>query len=590
MLNELLRNKIRDVSGTNSYIRGLAYFDEGRVSWRDSDEGLQASVRGTRKYDVYLWIEDDELQYECNCPIRQDEDFCKHCVAVALAWLAAPGGEADSPSDLKAISRKTKRENATGAAIRAHLATLDSAVLVDLLVEASETDDRLRERLALQAGDDDSISGAAKAWKNALAQATHARHFVDWRAMPDFSQRIAELLDRLETWGTSVSAALVIELAEYAVDRVEDANQHCDDSNGEMGDLLTRIGGIHLTACVAARPDPVALAKRLFKFELTGEWDTFAHSAQRYAGVLGETGLAVYRTLAEKEWAKVPALVSETKREEKWLGTRFRITQIMESLARQTADVDALVVVLERDLSSSWNFLRIAEAYRTAQFPDKALMWAERGLAAFVKHPDTRLQDFLIDEYLRRGRSDEALALCWQQFHDQPALETYRKLRAAANPLQVWPAWRDKALAFLRADITKDFTARASSRYGRAAAPDQSRLVEILLWEGDVEAAWLTAKSGLCSEVLWHALADRRAGEHPDDSLAIYQRQVLITVAQTNNRAYAQAIAMLRELRPLKVQTHGQQAFDRYISELRAATKAKRNFIKLLNSFVDKKL
>jgi uncharacterized Zn finger protein len=260
----------------------------------------------------------------------------------------------------------------------------------------------------------------------------------------------------------------------------------------------------------------------------------------------------------------------------------------MESIARQSGDLDALIGVLSRDLSSAWHFLQIAELCQGRDRLDEALEWAERGLAAFPDETDERLLEFLIDDYLRRGRGDEAMTLAWREYDDSPELETYRKLHRVAKSLDTWPSWREKALSHLRDAISREFAERSRSRYARQSAPDQSRMVEILLWEKRTEAAWQAAGSGVCREDLWLALADQRAGDHPADSLAIYGRQLMQCVAQTSNRGYAQAIALLEKIRPLHIATHGQQGFDRYVVELRAATKAKRNFIKLLGAMLQR--
>jgi uncharacterized Zn finger protein len=53
-----------------------------------SDNGsIEAHVLGTRRYDVKLWVERGRLEYSCTCPVGIDGAFCKHCVAVGLAWL-----------------------------------------------------------------------------------------------------------------------------------------------------------------------------------------------------------------------------------------------------------------------------------------------------------------------------------------------------------------------------------------------------------------------------------------------------------------------------------------------------------------------
>ena len=43
---------------------------------------------------------------------------------------------------------------------------------------------------------------------------------------------------------------------------------------------------------------PVALASRLFSWEVDGHWDVFVDAASRYAHVLGPEGVARFRQLA----------------------------------------------------------------------------------------------------------------------------------------------------------------------------------------------------------------------------------------------------------------------------------------------------
>src|SRR5712692_2524526 len=98
-----------------------------------------------------------------------------------------------------------------------------------------------------------------------------------------------------------------------------------------MGRTLEQLQEIHRAACNKAKPDPGTLAKRLFEWELRTEWDTFFDAEAKYARVLGKEGLAVYRKLAEAEWARVRALEPGQKDPETY-GKRFRITHIMETL------------------------------------------------------------------------------------------------------------------------------------------------------------------------------------------------------------------------------------------------------------------
>ena len=190
--------------------------------------------------------------------------------------------------------------------IRSYLETLEAEALMGIVTHACKHDKRLRERLLLVARGRGNSNSAVKAWKNALNRATVTRGFIDYHEMHSFAAGIQEVIDGLGDWVSGGRAALAIDLAEYAASKVEKLVGECDDSNGELGDLLDSIGQVHLAACRAAHPDPEALADRLLEHELGDELDTFTGAAERYAEVLGEKGLADYRYLAELEWKKIP--------------------------------------------------------------------------------------------------------------------------------------------------------------------------------------------------------------------------------------------------------------------------------------------
>ncbi|HUM92365.1 MAG TPA: SWIM zinc finger family protein, partial [Candidatus Competibacter sp.] len=451
MRPELLALALKGIADTAYFARGKHYYDQNRVQWLDEDEeGVNARVRGTRDYTVQLWEEDDKIRYNCDCPIGQDGEFCKHCVAVALAWLGEIESQPARPGEAP-----PKRHGAIED-IRDYLASLEPNQLIDLIVNACRRDDRMREKLLLAARGRGDLHAAIKTWKEALKRATATRGFVDYDEMPYFVTGIRDVVNALDSWITDGRAAAVVDLAEYAVARVESVMEECDDSNGELGGLLTHIVQLHLDACRAASPDPEELAGRLFEHELNGDWDTFSSAAELYAEVLGESGLARYRQLAEAEWAKVPALRPGDDENQTWRGNRYRITQIMETLARQSNDVEALVAIKSRDLSSAWRFLQIAEIYREAGRRDQALEWAERGLVAFPQRTDWRLREFLVEEYLQRGRGDEAIALVWAQFEERSDLGSFIQLKTTVQRADGdWPAWRDRALKQVRQGIAR---------------------------------------------------------------------------------------------------------------------------------------
>src|SRR5690606_32058727 len=121
--------------------------------------------------------------------------------------------------------------------------------------------------------------------------------------------------------------------------------------------LSTELQDLHLQACRVAEPEPRDLARRLFEWELHTGFDTFFNAAATYADILGTEGLATYRHLAEVEWAKLPAVAPGAR--DDYDSARFRVTAIMEALARAAGDLEALVAIKAKDLSHAYDFLAI---------------------------------------------------------------------------------------------------------------------------------------------------------------------------------------------------------------------------------------
>lgn len=301
-----------------------------------------------------------------------------------------------------------------------------------MLVKQAATDDRLRRRMLMKAARKGPGAPDFAAFRTAIDDAIDTGGFVAYREAGEYARGIEDAIDSTEELLKEGHAAEVIGLAEHALAAVEEAIGSVDDSDGQIGVILERLQGLHIDACKKVRPEPEKLARRLFKWELHTDLDTFFGAADTYADVLGKKGLAVYRRLAEAAWARIPAL-GPGRNDPEESGKRFRITHIMETLARRTGDVEAIVAVKKRDLSSPYDYLQIAEAYRGAGSDDLALEWAEQGLTTFPTRQDPRLREFLAEEYHRRERHEEAMALIWAGFTESPGLERYQDLKRHAD-------------------------------------------------------------------------------------------------------------------------------------------------------------
>ena len=573
----ITRSLIENQAGSTAFQRGEEYFSFGAVErLRISADKITARVEGTEIYQVELRNKGGKLIYDCTCPRAASGYFCKHCVAVGLAWLA----ENCAPPRSGTASAKKKRRDPWHD-IKAYLTTQPQEALIDLLLDVARRDDRLYQSLLLKAERSGGGGNIAKAFRRAIDGATPTHNFVDWREVGTFAGNIDQVVDSLAELLKPDTAAMLVELAEYAIERVENSLEQVDDSNGEVGGIVSRLGELHLKACKMAQPEPAGLAERLFRFETTLPFGVCSFDATTYREALGKEGLRRYRELAVAQWQHIKPRDAK----DGYDAHRTTITRIMEKLAEASGDTEELVAIKQRDLSSSYNYLAIAEIWTKAKKPDKALEWAERGLKAFPERPDNRLRDFLVGVYLKRKRKDEALQLTWIQFEEKPDLEHYMKLHDVAGKVALWPEQRNRALARVDEVIAREAN-KTSSWRPKPLAPNYSLRIQIALWENDLEVAWEFAHKGFCERNLLIALAGKLESSRAADALSLYRRVVPPIVEQTNNTAYEEAIKLIRKVGELMIAQSQPRQFDDYLAVLRAQFKPKRNFIKLLEGVV----
>lgn len=584
LLQQACSNFLQEQQALNTpaLTRGQDYHARGLVQVMQQDDlHAMALVAGTDDYTVALSADGGVLHAQCNCPVGQRDTYCKHVVAVALAVTqeASPG---------EAPARKSRKSAPTKAVVAADtlaavIDRLDTAALRKLLSEAAENDRYLRDRILMLGAVQSGPEAVAREWKSGMKNACSVRGFVDWRRMGELARRIDQQLDVLDDLMAGGQSALVVSLAEYAADRVEGLIGKVDDSDGSIAYLLTRIGEQHQRACAQARPEPRELAKRLFKRECDGKWDTFRDAVAHYADVLGESGIAVYRRQAEAAWAKVTPL-KPGQMEDRHDHDRFTITRIMEKLARLDGDVDALVQVYSRDLSMPYRYLEISEALLEAGRAKEALQWAENGHKAFAgSHRDDRLTTFIVRRYLDDGLLEDALRLANQLFDQHPVPQNWALLKSVAEQHGSWGSLRTTLLAKLRARLDAGNTRVRSLHGGHDPGPNRSMLVELLLADGDEETAWQEANLGHCHEGVWLALARRREEQHPADSIAIYQRLATETLRQTGKSYYKRAIEHIRAALRLLKASQGVPAADRYLESLRETWRRRTAFVEMLD-------
>jgi hypothetical protein len=561
------------LAGPASFARGVAYYREDRVELGAvGSDGVQAVVRGSLPYHVELRADGGGAVWSCSCPVGADGAFCKHCVAVALA--VGSGEEVARPP-----SRRAPPADGGEATLRSYLGTLSSDRLVDIVLDQAGSDWRLRERLAARAA---AVAGSGidePSWRKRITSAFRARGgFIPYREAADWAAGVGELIDGLEDLLEAGHAEAAAGLAERAHRRADKAIDSIDDSAGWLSGISERLGRLHQRACEVCRPDPVGLARRLVDLELTSELDGFHRAAARYAGVLGPAGIAEYRRLLEPRWRSL-APTSEP-----WSSERFRVQEAMIGVALATGDPDELIAVKQGDLGAPDDYQEIAESLRDAGRIDDAVDWARRGLRAFGDRPwqVPPLRELLAAVLRGRGDAGGAVGLFWDAFVAHPSLGAYRRLLSEATAVASPVDWKVRALVALRARVAEH---READRFGHSlpATAPATALVEILLYEGDVAAAWEAAAEHGCDQRLWLTLARAREATHPLDAVAVYEREALAQIETKKNDGYRRAVDHLSRIRHLAAAGGEPDRFDHLVARVRSEHRPKRNLMALLD-------
>jgi uncharacterized Zn finger protein len=139
---------VRQLADPRVHARGIGYHRRGLVSPHVEPMGdvgrVRAVVDGSVPYVVELWAEGGKVGWSCTCPAAEDGDFCKHCVATALAV-------ADLPADGPDAGPDTAEPAADAAGLARYVRGLDRERLVGLVLEAALADHHLRGRLQAEA-------------------------------------------------------------------------------------------------------------------------------------------------------------------------------------------------------------------------------------------------------------------------------------------------------------------------------------------------------------------------------------------------------------------------------------------------------
>jgi hypothetical protein len=212
---------------------------------------------------------------------------------------------------------------ASGKTLNAeNLAALGAERLAGLLLELAKGDAatkrQLRLELASRAGGDDVAAEIRKR----LATIAKARSFVDWHKVRPLAKDLEAQRAAIMKHVAPTRPADALDLLWRLLEMAPSIYERCDDSNGTIGDIMSK--ALHNLGEVApaANPGPEKLAERVFSGVSDNGYAQFDGLIEVMAEALGKAGLGLLKAKFEALSSAPPARVKAGERRVVAISTR----------------------------------------------------------------------------------------------------------------------------------------------------------------------------------------------------------------------------------------------------------------------------
>ncbi|WP_422156141.1 hypothetical protein KV699_04615 [Vreelandella titanicae] len=555
------------LAGDAAFGRGAQYYQQGMViNWDKNGATITAEVEGSELYHVALKLTKRGLTGGCNCPASEGIDFCKHCVAVALAYRA------EQAKQVQLV------EGDTSDRIHAYLESLDKPSLVETLLTLIENEPVLHQKWSLKA---DAAFGVLdhKALKKRITAALPInRGLFRYSQVSHYFSKAEAVIEQLAEQVSQLTAEQSLALVDYALARMDKALETIDDSGGFRFHCEHLLHTLHIQTVQRLYWPADKLAGYLYEKSFGGDEDRYPPIPDAYLDVLSKESQDAYHERLQQAWDALPTLSANSKWEERYRLIRLRDPLLKRALA--AGDLPAILALYQKTTSDERDCLAAAEQCIEYEAWDQVEAWLAYA-AKCEKQNDYhwRLERNRLEIRLKlhRGETDAAAEQQWGIYQHTQQLEDYRQLVALMEAHDLVVDYRQRACDWLLKCITQP--SEKMPFYQSQQAKDS--LLEIYLHEGRLDDAQALCTEHPVSAHLLYQLA--KALPSPDARLPLYLRLVRLYVEQTNKQGYRQGIALLKELKK-SLETPAQYtAFAHMLTQLRSEFKAKRNFIKWLN-------
>jgi len=540
-------------TGKTIYNKGEQLLIKKKVAVKSRNENcITAKVSGQSVYQVKLEIVADKIvRASCTCPAMSFQQFCKHCVATALAF--------NQPDDQCFEVEDDERK------IRTHLLQKTPEQLVDQLMDFILDDPVKYKRLLFQIESADKTYAIGDLSK-LLIKALPMRDVGEYDKVYDYFQNAEEVLAVFFEHAAKLPTAEFFVLLNKAAARLDKVLQRVDDSAGYRFALVERLA--EHTKDTFAQLDWSDQKKSKWVIEnvlISYDFNTTAYLEYLSAEELRVTFLKVCQSEVDK--IEVPVAIIE--REQNW--HLYLLIQPLLEDAVSKGDVHKQAKLLAKCASSLSDLIKISELYLNNDDEFSAQDWLLKAQKLPANDNEKRalqLQQIKVDSAL--GNRHQAWDMAWQCFTQQPNFHSYLQLEQHIE---------------LTGSFDTDYLSKVEELLLKIGRKHSAIALEFYLHQQRLGDA---AKWAMSNDVDYNLLAKlslRLIDEAPKQAIIFCQRSISDLVQGSNNHMHAQAISYLTKfVTQWTAKAQDDNLLTILLKDLRGKFAAKRNFVKLLDA------
>ncbi len=428
-LDEITEKDIKNLTSYTILARGIDYYKNKLISdLEEIDRKMIAKVHGNNVYNVEIWIENNEIQAECDCPY--DDRICKHIIAALYQWI--------NKKSVKNLNKMPIELN-----LKESLNRLSKDELMDIISSFSNKYNDLKNFVTLKTNSPEKIFSSGYLNKILYQIKKELRgNYLDYYATLETVKKLKNIKNTI----LIASLEIKLKILETFVEEGLKAISNSDDSGGALGDFvincLKDLGKIINESNLKFEDKKIFLVKYLKEIENDeyGLEDGYVEFLLKACKTKED-----YDFLIEK----VKEIISKKKDDDFEFYTDFLI-ELYKNGGREKEFLENI----DRNLKDSGNYLRLAEFWREKGEIDKAISISEEAIRKRkIEFYDGKLFELLEDLYEKKVMDKKLLKLYIIHFKHFPSLNFYNKIIKLANRLNRAIQTKDNLMSLARIDI-----------------------------------------------------------------------------------------------------------------------------------------